>query len=410
MLTLEAKVSAKQKQFIDSRKKYTIHSGGYGSSKSWGAIYKAFQYMVEYPGINIMFCSLTYPMIRDTIYNEWIKICPFTATRSVRSPMDYTIDNGSTAYFRSFDTEFKLKGFTLGAAFIAEGSHFPRENFQQLQGRIRQPGGMPLTIDIDTNPDSFDNWLYKDFIDPETSIDPDNTLVIYSTSHDNPFLPEDYLQRLDRMKITDPEYYDRNVLGKWGKLEGTIYDVPQDLRDIPEDFDPHVHICGVDFGFTHETAISPIGFDGQIFGVLEEMYRSKMTSQDIIKEVSELHEKYYFDYIYCDGARPEIIEEMVQEGLPAKPALKGPGSVFTGIMFIKSLHKSERLYYSKYCINHFKEIDSYIWDKNQKVKEVPIKKNDHLMDSHRYAIHTYSIENGLDVSPEDLYRMQAMLA
>lgn len=151
-MLLEAKVSAKQKEFIDSRKKYTIHSGGYGSSKSWGAIYKAFQYMVEYPGISIMFCALTTPMIRDTIYNEWIKISPFSPIRSIRQPMDYAIDNGSIVYFRAFDTEFKLKGFTLGAAFVAEGTHFDRDTFKQLQGRVRQPGGMPLTIDIDTNP------------------------------------------------------------------------------------------------------------------------------------------------------------------------------------------------------------------------------------------------------------------
>lgn len=415
-LEYEVELIQHQLDFLNSKKKFTLLSGGYGSAKTYAMIIKSIYYALNYSEIKIIVCAETFPLLRDTVFKEFLAICPKRFLMPVgytKLPLNVYFRNGSEIYFRSFDKEWKPKSFTVGAIFVEELTTFKADTFKQLRGRLRQTRGkgdprldFPRTLGAATNPGSLTHWVYKDFIDLETKMN--DCEVIYSKSQDNTYLPDDYLKDLENLKRTNPEYYNRNVLGQWGQLEGLIYDLPAEQRKDPNlEFD--YFLAGLDFGFGHPTALSIIGVTSGRYVVVEEWYQRKVTSKDIIQEISKRHNKYGFYKIYCDSARPEIIEEMVQAGLPAGPCIKGAGSVFSGIMYLKGLIGAKDLFVSQEAVYHLREFDSYIWDKSNEIKEQPIKTNDDAMDALRYAIYTYALENGLDVSADELYDFQKAL-
>jgi len=147
------------------------------------------------------------------------------------------------------------------------------------------------------------------------------------------------------------------------------------------------HIAGLDFGYTNPTSLTCLRENGEKWFLFDETYRFKMTTSEIIALCREKHAKFDFDKIYCDGSRPEIIEEMRREGLPTEGAIK---DVFAGIMHFKGLIGEKRFYCSSDCTKALREFDSYVWDSRQAAgpKEQPLKINDHAMDGLRYALYT----------------------
>jgi phage terminase large subunit len=97
-------------------------------------------------------------------------------------------------------------------------------------------------------------------------------------------------------------------------------------------------------------------------------------------EVSKKHE------IICDGARPEMIEEIKRAGYMAKSAVK---EVKKGIDSVKSTE----LYIHKESLNVVKETASYKWKTNGDViLDEPVKMYDDAMDAMRYAIHWWKLK------------------
>lgn len=414
-LTYEVEIEKHQSDFINDTSRLCLLSGGWGSGKTWANILKAIYYGLKYPGIEILVCAETFPLLQDTVYKEFMQICPRRLIKhDTKKPINVYFKNDSKFYFRSFDKEWKAKSFTVGAIFGEELTTFKEDTFKQLRARLRQkrPKGdkrpdFPRNFSSATNPAGLTHWVYKFFIDPDTKFK--NAKVFNSTTFDNTYLPRDYTDDLRTLEKSNKAYYDRNVLGLWGQLEGLIYELPETQRYILERMEFDHYIAGLDFGFGHPTALSCIGVSSGRFAVVDEWYERKVTSSDIINKVKQYQKKYNFYNIYCDSARPEIIEEMVQAGLPAVPCIKGAGSVFAGIMNLKGLIGNNNLFLGKEAHYHLREVDSYIWDKSTDSKERPLKVNDDCMDAMRYAIYTYTLDDGGGVPIDDLYEFQKML-
>ena len=89
------------------------------------------------------------------------------------------------------------------------------------------------------------------------------------------------------------------------------------------------------------------------------------------------------DYIFCDNAASERIEELKRAGYNVKTSNK---EVLAGIDFVKS----KTLYIHKNSLNLINEIETYRWKEDGAggVIDEPVKKNDHALDAMRYAIFT----------------------
>lgn len=383
-----------QVDFIESDARYLLNSGGVGSGKTYSLVLRALHLMAKHPGIKGMIAGPTLTQLRETTMEVFQEMCPpgwiktFNKSRNL-----FTVKNRSSLIFKSMENPLALKSFTLGFGGIEEMSDTKEESFKMLRSRMRQPG-MPGCIFGATNPGTFGNYVYKNFIERPI---PGST-VIYSATNQNSYLPAEYLADLETFRLTNPDYYRRMVEGIWGAMEGLIYNLPLSQRvttpdKLHKDFPAYVKgfdriLAGLDFGFTHPTGIAIAGQTGRKFTIFDEVYRRNMSAADVVDLVASLHAQYRFSHVYCDNARPEIIEDLRKRHVPALPCLKGEDSVFLGIMHVISMINSGELEISQSCGFTLREMDSYIWDPNNTKREVPIKANDHLLDAIRYMLHT----------------------
>jgi len=383
----EAELLPHQYDFVHSKARYALNSGGVGSGKSYALIVKVLLLLSGYPGIFGLIGAETFPMLRNTILRDFLEVlenCPkdFVAeyNKATTTFQFRTKGQNSTLIFVPLNEPWKLKSLTLGFAAVEELTEIKYETFNMLRTRLRQLG-MPCQFFAATNPGGLNHWAYQAFVEKPIK----NSEIIYSSSKDNRFLPAEYLADLEQMRYTNPDYYRRMVEGIWGALEGIIYDLPlkQRVEKMPEQFDKV--IAGLDFGYAHPTGLSVIGVIEEKYHIIDEIYAYELTSGDIIKLVKQMVKKYDILSIYCDGARPEIIEDLIRAKIPAEPGIK---NVFEGIMYIKSLIGGKNLVVKNSCTYHLREFDSYIWDSKNIVKEIPLKVNDHLMDAVRYACYT----------------------
>ena len=380
---IEFELLGHQEKFIDSKKRFAVNSGGVGSGKTYSLVIKSILLIIENPGIYGLIGGQTMPLVRNTIMRDFFYLCPEEIIQDHNKTLNYVrFVNDSELIFLPFDEHTKLKSLNLGFICIEEMTGIKEEIFKILRTRLRQKN-MPCQLFGGTNPAGFQHWIYKYFIDSPI---PDSE-IIYSKSFDNKFLPKEYLNDLESLKKANPEYYNRMVLGKWGQLEGLIYNITQENilkeSELPQEYKRI--ILGLDFGFEHPTGILVIGQLENKYFVIEEVYKKGLTSGDIENEIKKVFDKYYgIDYIYCDSARPEIIEDLRRSGYPA---VKSRKDVFLGIMAIKTLLGQKELYICDNCTNLLRESENYIWDKDTP-REQPIKFMDDLLDALRYAIFT----------------------
>src|SRR5690606_2134184 len=119
-------------------------------------------------------------------------------------------------------------------------------------------------------------------------------------------------------------FYQVYALGEWGTLgELILTNYVIEEYDTNPEYYKNVH-SGLDFGFVEPSALVQIGErDGDLY-VLDELYRAKLTNQELIDAVEALdHVKDY--PIVADSAEPDRIKEFQQRGFKVTGAKKGKG-------------------------------------------------------------------------------------
>lgn len=99
--------------------------------------------------------------------------------------------------------------------------------------------------------------------------------------------------------------------------------------------------------------------------------------------------------IYVDKSQPRLIEDMRIRGINTMPAIGGPGSIKTGIMYLQSLD----IHLTADSANAWLEKKKYQWpvgSDNKPLKGAdPIDNFNHFMDAARYGLYSYSILGGI---------------
>ena len=118
----------------------------------------------------------------------------------------------------------KIQGASIKYCYGDEIAKWNKEVFQMLKSRLDKPYSC---FDGACNPEHPTHWL-KEFIDNQE-------LDIYLrryTIFDNPYLPEEFVEQLCK-EYEGTIYYDRLILGRWKRAEGSIY---KKFADDPEVF------------------------------------------------------------------------------------------------------------------------------------------------------------------------------
>lgn len=274
----------------------------------------------------------------------------------------------------------RIRGMTAFGAYINEGTMANKEVLYEIKSRCSGEGAR---IIMDTNPDSPEHYIKKDFID---KADGKTIKEVHWQLTDNTFLTERYIENII---ATTPSgvFTDRDIKGYWVTPEGIVYsDFDEKIHyiDSIENINFVKYIAGVDWGYSHFGAIVVIGIDDKgNYYLIEEIAKQFEEIDFWVNEAKKIKEKYGNIPFYCDTARPEYVQRFKKEHIKAIEADK---AVLSGIEAVASLYKTHRLYILRPAVKRFREeIYMYVW--KEKTDE-PIKLFDDVQDTIRYAIYT----------------------
>jgi phage terminase large subunit len=137
--------------------------------------------------------------------------------------MDITCTrNGNTIIFRGLDDIERVKSIaSITQIWIEEASEISEEAFNQLNIRLRnRRETYNNQIILTFNPISQKHWLKKRFFDTKD----DDVFTMKTTYKDNPYLPEENIKELEKLKDTSPYYYQVYCLGEWGTIGESVFD------------------------------------------------------------------------------------------------------------------------------------------------------------------------------------------
>ena len=273
-----------------------------------------------------------------------------------------------------------IRGMTAFGAYVNEASLANEKVFKEIISRCSGDGAR---IVFDTNPDNPEHWLKKEYIDSKS----ENIISYHFELDDNTFLSPRYIQNI---KESTPSgmFYDRDIRGLWVTGEGVVYSDFDSNKHFINDVDNiefETYIAGVDWGYSHFGSIAVFGIDKLNNWYLLEEHAKQFKEIDYWAEVAlDIKERYGNINFYCDSARPEHVERFRRERIRAINADK---SVLSGIEEVARLIKLGRFFVVSDKVKVFKkEIYNYVWDAKT---GNPVKENDDVMDSMRYAIYSH---------------------
>ena len=355
----------------NATKKILVEQGGTRSGKTYNILlWIIFKYCYANTKKTITICRKTFPAVRGTVMRDFLDILKtnqlYNEADHSKSGNEYYINN-NLIEFISLDQPTKIRGRKRDLLFVNECNEINFEDWQQLIFRTTE------RIIIDYNPSDEFHWIY------DKVLTRDDVQFYQTTYKDNPFLSNEIINEIERLKDTDENYWRVYGLGERGQSRSLVFDF-KTIKQIP----PQAKLIarGLDFGYSNDsTALVETYILDQDMFVNERIYRTGMTNQDIGNEFRRLGLDRR-DEIFCDSAEPKSIEEIHRMGWNVKPTYKG--SINIGIDMIRRY----KLNVTETSINLIKELRNYkyIEDKNGQLTNKPIDAFNHAIDALRYSI------------------------
>jgi phage terminase large subunit len=356
-----------------SDKRITIEQGGSRSGKTYNILmWLIFSYATKNIDKTITICRKTFPALRASSMRDFFEILKkydlYKEGNHNKSNSEYLL-NGNLFEFISLDQPQKVRGRKRNVLYINEANELYFEDWQQLILRTTDKAI------LDYNPSDEFHFIY-DKIKPR-----EDTEFFITTYKDNPFLDEQTVSEIERLRTVDENYWNIYGLGLVGSSQALIFRI-NECNAIPED--AKFLSYGMDFGYTNDpTTLVAIYQQGDNIFLKELIFETKLTNRDIDDKLrlNNIERKE----IFADSAEPKSIEELYRMGWNIKPATKGQGSVNIGIDMMKRYN----IYVTKDSINMIKEFRNYKWqqDKNGNVLNVPVDMFNHTIDAVRYGLY-----------------------
>lgn len=207
--------------------RYLVLKGGGGSGKSIFAGRKILERCTTEPGHRYLCVRKVartlrescFEQLRDQAYEYYGESVAFIP-RGKSGDMYIRLKNGSEILFAGLDDAEKLKSiYEITGVWIEEASELTREDFNQMDIRLRANFSRYLQMILSFNPISATHWLKARFFDER---DP-RARIHESTYRDNRFLSREQIETLENFRNTDPYYYQVYCLGQWGVTGRTVF-------------------------------------------------------------------------------------------------------------------------------------------------------------------------------------------
>lgn len=379
-------------------------SGGRGSLKSSTVSIIVPLLLVSNPGTHALVLRKVANTIRNSVYAQYIwaigELGMAAYWEAKVSPMELIYKpTGQKIMFRGADDPMKIKSIKVPFGYIAV-THF--EEKDQFAGRAEirnilqstmRGGSVFWNFESYNPPISRDNWANKDSLEERA-----DRLCHKSTYLQAPpdWLGQQFIDEAEHLKETDERAYQHEYLGIPVGTGGTVFE-NLELREITDEEMSHFDQIyqGVDYGwFPDPFAFIRLHYDRarETIYLMDEIYQNKLTNEASGNII--IQRGYKDTYTTCDSAEPKSVADYRAMGLPAKAAVKGPGSVDYGM---KWLQRRKIVIDRRRTPNAYNEFVNYEYERNKDgdiISGYP-DANNHLIDATRYALERISRRMGV---------------
>ena len=187
------------------------------------------------------------------------------------------------------------------------------------------------------------------------------------TSYDNPHISPDEIN--DKKILVTEDRFAQEYLADFRKTEGLVYKEFDRARHLTQTVPEYVveTFGGVDFGFTHPTAVITIKKDYKgIYYVTDEWVHTGKTEDEVVEYVAGQK----FNKVYPDPENASAIEALKRKHVNVRDVTKGRGSVVSGINNIRELLKAGRLMIHTSCKHVTQSFEMYSYAETAKGQSI----------------------------------------
>lgn len=316
--------------------------------------------------------------------------------------------------------EAKIRGMTLGGAYVDELTQVPVDFYQMLLSRLSVKNAKLYAT---TNPDTPNHWVKTNIIDND-EID---KKVWNFTLDDNVILKkenEEYFEQLKKeYQSMGGVFYERFILGRWVNAEGLIY---RQFANNKEMFlketatDEHgnklnflIISIGIDYGATQGqttfkcTGITP--YFKEVWTLDEVNLQGLYTPEEIYAKFAEFYQRICRDYgkvthLFCDyGALGQTLtfglnRYLQQHNIPihADDCIKG--KIIDRIYLDQLLFAQNRRFILKKCKYMIAAYEQAVWDEKKNEERLDDGTSDiDSLDASEYSMFSFYDKLATDI-------------
>lgn len=386
---------------VDGKHTHYWLSGGRGSTKSSFVSVAIILDIMSDPDAN----AVVLRKVKDTL-NESVKDQLIWAIQALgveeywdmpetKLVLTY-LPTGQEIRFRGADKPKKIKSMKFAKGYckliwFEELDEFTDMEEIRMINQSLMRGGKKFAVFYSYNPPkSANNW-----VNTEAKYTRNDRLAVHTNYLSVPpeWLGEQFFVEAEHLKEIKPLAYEHEYLGNVTGTGGEVFDNVQ-IRVISDaEIKEFYNIRrGLDFGY----AVDPLSYTVMHYDnkrkrlyIFHELYKVRMSNREAYEHISSENKEN--GLVYADSAEPKSISELAQYGLRITGVKKGPDSIEYGVKFLQSLEAI--IIDDTRCPETAREFLTYELEKdsNGNYKSGYPDKNNHSIDSVRYAMHDEAI-------------------
>lgn len=381
-----------------------VFEGGRGGLKSSFISLKIIELIKNNPAMHACITRQVAGTLKDSVYAQmrWAinELGLSDEFECKVSPLEIKYKKtGQIIYFRGLDDETKLKSIKPPFGYIGI---LWKEEKDQMKGdaqersvnqSVLRGGNESYDFSSYNPPKSKSNWVNKIKLHPNP-----RRVIHHSHYKDAPpqWLGEKFINDAEHLKEVNPEAYEHEYDGVANGDGGNVFEYLE-LREITDEEISHMDRIyqGVDWGWYPDAyAFIRAYYDStnETIYLIDENYVHK-SSNEITAEW--IKENGYDDYVItCDSNENKSVYDYRDRGLPARSAIKGPGSVEYGF---KWLQRRKIVIDHRRTPNAYNEFTQYEYDRDKEgnvISGYPEGQDDHTIAALRYAFEPFFNQRG----------------
>ena len=368
--------------------------GGRGSTKSSFISLEIIYNIILDPECNAICFRKIGKDIEESVYNQILWAIDALGVndyfKAYKSPYRIVyIPTSQVIAFRGLDDATKTKSIKLKKGYYKISWFEELDEFQGIEEirkaeqSVMRGGNQFIAFKSYNPPQNVNNWVNKEVIH-----DRDDRLITHNNYLDVPaeWLGEQFFIEAEVLRKINELAYRHEYLGEITGTGGLIFQNVQDMR-MDDEFISHFSNLreGIDWGFANDPfAWNKLHYDKTrrciyIYDEIDKISLTNDRAMELLKDRTDVT-------ITADSEEPKSIAEFQLNNFKIKGAIKGKDSVRYSI---KWLQKLAAIYIDKErCPKTYEEFTLYELekDKNGEFKDKYPDKNNHHIDTVRYAL------------------------